>query len=263
MGASHSCDDNIYLITYNCQIKFFSSYKSNRLLNYINNFKNTNFILCLQGLYDYKTIKYLEDNIYYKNIQKINNVYENGLYIFCTFNIHNIEQHKYTLNKKYKNFIDDKKGFITFDIHINKNLVTIYNTELQNDISNNLLFNEIRIQQVSEILYYITNKSKNDTKKKRVNIIMGTMYMDSIKSNRLCDVISVLEKNTNSIITNIDDNSQDDYILFITEKKIDCDQIINFMKDEYGIFLVSVNIRSEMNFSKNLPCEIVLKVILK
>ena len=185
MGASHSCDDNIYLITYNCQIKFFSSYKSNRLLNYINNFKNNNFILCLQGLYDYKTIKYLEDNITSSKIQKINNIYENGLYIFCTYTVNNIEQHKYTLNDKYQNLIDSKKGFITFDININKNLVTIYNTELQNDISNNLLFDEIRLQQITEILYFITNRSKYDSKK-RINIIMGSIYMDNIKSNKLC-----------------------------------------------------------------------------
>ena len=203
MGASHSCDDNIYLITYNCQIKFFSSYKSNRLLNYINNFKNNNFILCLQGLYDYKTIKYLEDNITSGNIKKINNIYENGLYIFCTYSVTNIEQHKYSLNKKYKNLIDEKKGFITFDININRNLLTIYNTELQNDISNNLLFSEIRLEQITEILYFITNRSKNESKK-RINIIMGSLYMDNIRSNKLCDVINILERDSN-IITNIHD----------------------------------------------------------
>lgn len=261
MGASHSCDDNIYLITYNCQIKFFSSYKSNRLLNYINNFKNNNFILCLQGLYDYKTIKYLEDNITSKKIIKINNIYDNGLYIFCTYEVNNIEQHKYSLNEKYKNLIDIKKGFITFDININKNLVTIYNTELQNDISNNLLFNEIRLDQITEILYFITNRSKNDSEK-RINIIMGSMYMENIKSNKLCDVINILQKESN-IITNIDNNIQDDYILFLTEKDINCDQIINFMKQEYGILLMNVFIRKEMNFSKNLPCEIILKIIKK
>ena len=91
---------------------------------------------------------------------------------------------------------------------------------------------------------------------------MGSIYMDNIKSNKLCDVINILEKNSD-IITNIDDNIQDDYILFLTEKDINCDQIINYMKEEYGILLMNVIIRTEMNFSKNLPCEIILKIIKK
>ena len=84
-------DDQIYIITYNCQIKYFSNYKSNRLLNYILNYKDNNFILCIQGLYDDNTISYIENNIT-KNINIIKSNYKNGLIILCTYDIIHPEQ---------------------------------------------------------------------------------------------------------------------------------------------------------------------------
>lgn len=256
MQSNNKKKSNIYLITYNCHIKNFSNYKSNRLLNYILNYKNNNFVLCLQGLYDKKTIEYIEDNIKNQKINKIKSSYENGLYILCTYDITSIEQEKFLI-KDDIDIIDGKKGFITFNIGLNNNLVSIYNTELQNDISNNLLFNEIRLNQISQILLYITKKKITECHLK-LHIIMGSFYMENIKSNKLCDVMSLLE---NSLETNVDDNKKEDYILFFTEIKYDSNEIIKYMKEKYGIMLMDVIIRTDINISKNLPCELVLKII--
>ena len=65
LNSSKMIDTNTYLISYNCQINFFSNYKSNILLNYILNYKNKNFILCLQGLHNNKTFIYIKN--YFKN----------------------------------------------------------------------------------------------------------------------------------------------------------------------------------------------------
>ena len=257
MGINQSKNNNIYLITYNCQIKYFSNYKANRLLNYILNYKTADFILCIQGLYDKKTINYLKENI----VEKINIVeskYDNGLFVFSSYDITSIECYLFnTTNKQYVNIIDLTKGYISFNIGLNNNLIAIYNTELQNDISNNLLFNDIRLKQISEILLFITEQ-KICEKKQKLHIIMGSLYLNDIKSNRLCDIINLLNKN---IITNIDQNTKDDYILFFTEINYKTNDIIKYMHNNYGIELINAITRTEMNFAKNLPCEIILKII--
>jgi hypothetical protein len=256
MGVSHSKEHNIYLITYNCQIKYYSTFKSNRLLNYILNFKNNKFVFCIQGLYDKKTIEYLENNIN-EDLTKITSKYDNGLYIISNFDITSIQHYLFNHDHTMKDLIDIKKGFISFNVAINENLISIYNTELQSDISNNLLFNEIRLKQISEILLFITNRKINETHLK-LHIIMGTLYLDEIKSNKLYDVLNIFE---NNYISNIDDNKKDDYILFFSEIKYTSEEIINYMKEKFGIQLINVIIRNDMNFSKHLPCELIFKLI--
>ena len=192
MGVSHSKDDNIYLITYNCQIKYYSTFKSNRLLNYILNFKNNKFILCMQGLYDNKTIEYIENNVTNLGLTKIKSNNNNGLYIISNYDITSVQYYLFNQEHHMKDFVDLKRGFISFNVGINGNLISIYNTELQNDISNNLLFNDIRLDQISEILLFITNRKINETHLK-LHIIMGTLYLDEIKSNKLCDVMSIFQ----------------------------------------------------------------------
>lgn len=257
MGVSHSKENNIYLITYNCQIKYYSTFKSNRLLNYILNFKNNKFIFCLQGLYDTTTIKYLEDNVN-TDLTKIKSSHDNGLYIISNFDITSVQEYLFKHDNSLKDLVDIKRGFISFNVGINGNLISIYNTELQNDISNNLLFNEIRLKQISEILLFITNRKINETHLK-LHIIMGTLYLDEIKSNKLYDVLSIFQDN---YISNIDENKKDDYILFFSEIKYTSDEIIEYMKNKFGIHLVNIIIRKEMNFSKHLPCELVFKLII-
>ena len=63
-----------------------------------------------------------------------------------------------------------------------------------------------------------------------------------------------------NIVTNIDTNSREDYILFFTETNYKSNDIINYMHKKYNIDLLNIIIREEMNFSKNLPCEIILKI---
>ena len=256
MGVSHSKENNIYLITYNCQIKYYSTFKSNRLLNYILNFKNNKFIFCMQGLYDNKTIEYLENNVN-KDLTKIKSDYDNGLYIISNFDITSVQHYLFNHDHNMKDLVDIKRGFISFNVGINGNLISIYNTELQNDISNNLLFNEIRLKQISEILLFITKRKINETHLK-LHIIMGTLYLDDIKSNKLCDVLSIFE---NNYVSNIDDNKKDDFILFFSEIKYTSEEIIEYMKNKFGIQLENIVIRQDMNFSKHLPCELIFKLI--
>ena len=256
MGVSHSKEKNIYLITYNCQIKYYSTFKSNRLLNYILNFKDSKFIFCLQGLNDNQTIKYIENNLN-PSLTKIKSQYNNGLYIISNFDITSVQHFLFQYDTKTKDLIDINRGFISFNVGINGNLISIYNTELQNDISNNLLFNEIRLKQISEILLFINDRKINE-KHLKLHIIMGTLYLDDIKSNKLYDVLNIFEKN---YISNIDDNKKDDYILFFSEIKYTSEEIIEYMKLKFGIQLVNVIIRKDMNYSKHLPCELIFKLI--
>ena len=257
MGVSHSMNNNIYLVTYNCQIKYYSTYKSNRLLNYILNFKNEKFIFCMQGLYDNKTINYLEDNTKNLDLTKIKSNNNNGLFIISNFDITNIQHYLFNENHPKKDFIDLKRGFISFNVSINEKIISIYNTELQNDISNNLLFNDIRLDQISEILLHINNRKISESNLK-LHIITGTLYLDDIKSNKLCDVMSFFE---NNYISNIDENKKDDYIIFFSETEYSSDNIIEYMKSRFSIKLINVIIRKDMNFSKHLPCELVFKLI--
>lgn len=254
MGKNYSKMENsdIYIITYNCQIKYFSIYKSNRLLNYILNFKNNNFVLCLQGLYDKKTLTYIENNIKDTNIIKSH--YDNGLVVFLTYDV--IYPEHMLFKNIDKNIIKNNKGFTSFNIGISNNLISIYNTELQEDIHDNLCLNKIRLKQISEILLFIAQKKKDKIHLK-LHIIIGALYMNHIKSSKLHDVMSLFDKN---IITNIDTNIREDYIIFFTEISYNIDELIIYMYNTYKIKIMNVIIREEMNFSKNLPCEIILKI---
>ena len=257
MGAIHSKEErNIYLVTYNCQIKYYSTFKCNRLLNYILNFEKIKFIFCMQGLYDIETIKYLDNNLD-NSLTKIKSNNNNGLYVISNFDVTSIQHFIYSHDHSMKDLVDINRGFISFNVGINGNLISIYNTELQNDISNNLLFNEVRLKQISEILLFITKRKINETHLK-LHIIMGTLYLDEIKSNKLCDVISLFEEN---YISNLDENKKDDYILFFSEIKYTSEEIIEYMKKNFGIYLENIFIRNDMNFSKYLPCELVFKLI--
>ena len=128
MGVSHSKENNIYLITYNCQIKYYSTFKSNRLLNYILNFKNNKFIFCLQCLYDTTTIKYLEDNVN-TDLTKIKSSHDNGLYIISNFDITSVQEYlfKHDIRKK----LPFKKN--SFDLIIS--LGCLHNLNINNLIS--------------------------------------------------------------------------------------------------------------------------------
>lgn len=254
MGINYSRTDKdeIYIITYNCQIKYFSNYKSNRLLNYILNLKNNNFILCFQGLYDEKTLTYIEENI--KNINIIKPKHDNGLVVLSTYDI---KYPEYILFQKEKNnIIVTNKGFISFNIEINNNLISIYNTELQNDIHDNICLNNIRLKQIGEILLFIS-KRKKEREHIKLHVIVGALYMNYIKSKNLHDVMTIFNDN---IITNIDTNKRDDYIIFFTKINYNINELINYMYDIYKIKIMNIIIRNEMNFVSNLPCEIILKI---
>ena len=56
MGNSSSKKNNIInIITYNTKLLSFSPFKCEKIINYLVNQKDTNFIICLQGIYNIRT----------------------------------------------------------------------------------------------------------------------------------------------------------------------------------------------------------------
>lgn len=252
MGATYSKAKNINFITYNCQIRFFSIYKSNRLLNYILNLKENNVVICLQGLYDKKTIKYLESNLLNINFIKT----EKGLITLSSYDISNPVEIIFDIDESYKKMFNSNKGFLSVDISINNKLLSIYNIELQEEIDSNFSINEIRCNQIKQLLFYIFERKKIETENK-LHIILGALYLNKIEENNFFDLMDNFKKN---IITNIDNNTKEDFILLFTDSKKDSKYITKFMHDSYNIKVIDVDIRTEMNFSKNLPCELLFKI---
>ena len=50
------------------------------------------------------------------------------------------------------------------------------------------------------------------------------------------------------------------FIIFISNFKNDYKKLTEFIKKTYNLKILDVIVREEMNFSKNLPCELILKI---
>jgi len=230
------------------------------LLNYILNLKDNNFILCIQGLYDLKTISYIESNIE-KNINIIKNKNNNGLIVLCSFDVIYPIQKDFEINEKYNNIVSKNNGFLTFDVSINNKLVSIYNAELQSNINNVFNMNDLRKKQLNELILHIS-KLKKENKSSKLHIITGSLFMDKLKSEKLFDILKLINRN---IITNTDTESRDEYILIYHEccNLDNVSNIIKYIYDNYKMKVIDINVREEMNFSKNLPYEIIFEIMDK
>lgn len=252
MGNTINTDNNLNIITYNTKLDFYSKYKCNKLINYISNFKNKKTIICLQGLKNLDSKKYVIENIkkYYNTI--IPNILDNSCNLLF---ISNYE----TYNSFYKpysdknNLIDVKKGVLVTNLKINSKISSFYNTELQDNVLNAIDFENIRKKQIIELLN-IVKKNITFFKKKDhsgLHIILGSLYTDEIDNKNFVDIFNFYNKTIKK--------ENHDYILFFI-KKINITNLNEFIQKNLNIEIIDCSIRKELNYSSNLPLELILKI---
>jgi len=229
--------EEFIIVTYNCRLNYFSNYKCNRILNYLLNITKSNYyIICLQGMNDYKSNEYIFNHLNILIIPKLNK--DINLYLLTNLNIDTYKYYKFTLLPPYDYLSKGNKGFHYYTLSLFDYKINIYNTELYENINliNNDLLNEI-------VTFIISNNYLNN-----LHLIIGSLYCHKIKLKRLLDL--------NKKLTNIDTNEIDDNILFYISSKINNEYLTNFLKNDFNLKINEIIIRNEMNFSQNLPIEI-------
>ena len=73
---------------------------------------------------------------------------------------------------------------------INNKILSFYNTELQENIMNNVCLSKLRNKQMNYIIKLILNKIKNkNNSHSGLHIIIGSLYTDEIDNKNLLDII--------------------------------------------------------------------------
>ena len=246
--------NNIILITYNTKIDYYSKYKCNKIINYLSNYKDKNSIICLQGLNDAKSREDIMMKIspYFKenNIipSSINEVKNNGHMIMTNLQINNIESKEFDIDNNI--FEYNRKMVLITDIKILTNLITVYNTELYEDISNNVILGEYRKKQITQLINIIKDKMKKN-KNGGMHIVLGSFYTNKIDDEYLVDIVTHYNSELKS--------NGGDYVLFFMEKFDE--EVFAQLKKEFGVEIAKIFVRDELNYSDHSPIEVSLKFI--
>ena len=195
MGNSSSKkSDLINIITYNTKLLSFSPFKCEKIINYLVSQKDSNFIICLQGVYNKDSIEFINNNITKhfeidKTIPSIINECPSvlGLKIISSFPIYSFNYINFKDNNDILNIIDkNKKGILCSNIIIDNNIISIYNTNFQPDIKSILNCADIRNIQLDILIDFIKDNTKKLLEKNkdinfkvpRFNIVFGSFYFD-------------------------------------------------------------------------------------
>ena len=247
-SSSQLDNNNINIITYNTKLDFFSTYKCNKLVNYLSNLKRKKSIICLQGINNNKSMEYILENLkeFYQSEHVIPS---NNLIFISSFKIQNNEFKLFNSNK----ILNNKKGILMTDIKVNDSLITLYNTEFTENISEDIITTSIRKKQLKQSLDIIQNKiNKKDDSHSGLHILLGSLYLDEVDNKDLLDIIEFYKKELKA-------ENKDDYILFFIKKYSQIEDLKKFILEKYNIEIIDVYFREEVNYSKNLPLELIIK----
>jgi hypothetical protein len=132
----------------------------------------------------------------------------------------------------------------------NKINLNIYNTELIPNISDEFNTNEIRQNQVYELLRYICENKRD----KKFHLITGCFY----DSKNFKEMISLSD--INNIITNLKTGNQDNYIFIYSESLVkNLNKLNDYLKENFNIFIVKQNIYN-LEINDHCPFETILSI---
>ena len=264
MGTSQSISinsksNNVVIVTYNTKINYYSKYKCNKLINYLSNFKDKQIIICLQGIDDSRSKKEIINNLIpYFDINSVvpsDNTKMGGFIILTNFTINDTNYLEFDIDDNI--FENNKKGVLSVDLKVHDTLVTVYNTELYEDISNQVVLNTYREKQLEQLVSFIEKKRRQKLDKEvgehqMLDIILGSLYIDDIENENMYDIIKIYNDKI--------ENDKGDYILFFMKKG---DIVLSdYLKEHYSIEVIKVSLREEISYSDNLPFELILNFII-
>jgi len=236
---------DLHIITFNNNLSSYSSYNNNILYNFINNFKQKNCIICIQGL-RYDITEIIEnkdiDNYYYSK--------QLGLLIYSNLKLISNKIKIFDL-KKYKILNQNKYGFQILNLDFCNINLAVYNLELIPDIISSIDFDQLRQDQVVELIQYIC-KNKNY----KYNIVTGCFY--EYKNINFEELINIAQ--INNIITNLETGTQQSYIFLYSQKLANKISNLNkYLKDKLNIEVINHKIYN-LQISEHCPFETILRI---
>jgi len=240
MGLSNSKSSNfnkLHIVTFNATSNI-SNYNDNIITNFINNFKDKNVIITLQGI----------DDINFDI--NFNKFYSSELKLAILTNLDIIASKEIKFSQNYHNINTNIYGFQMLETKFKKINLNIYNTELIPDISEEFNTTEIRQNQVYELLKFICENKRD----KKFHLITGCFY-DTKKFKEMVSLSDI-----NNIITNLKTNSQDNYIFIYSENLINnLNRLNEYLKKHFNIHVIKQNIYN-LGINEHCPFETILSI---
>jgi len=240
MGLSNSKSSNfnkLHIVTFNATSNI-SNYNDNIITNFINNFKDKNVIITLQGI----------DDINFDI--NFNKFYSSELKLAILTNLDIIASKEIKFSQNYHNINTNIYGFQMLETKFKKINLNIYNTELIPDISEEFNTTEIRQNQVYELLKFICENKRD----KKFHLITGCFY-DTKKFKEMVSLSDI-----NNIITNLKTNSQDNYIFIYSENLINnLNRLNEYLKKYFNIHVIKQNIYN-LGINEHCPFETILSI---
>jgi len=232
--------NDLHIITYNYNNSNLQ-YSKNILNNFINKYDDNDNIICIQGLRDIDlnldNKKYFFVNelglLIITNLEIVKTQYS----VFNTIEYDNINSYKYGFQKLNLNYLN-----INF---------CIYNLELIPNSIDEFNLNEIRENEMIELITFICNNINED----KIHIVTGCFY-DMTKN---FDELINISKITN-IITNLKTCNQESYIFFYSSNLIkNIDNLNDYIFNKFNIEVISHKIYN-LNIGVHCPFETILRL---
>lgn len=241
MGLSSSKNVNkekLHIVTFNSTSNM-SNYNNNIVTNFVNNFIDKNVIVTLQGVD--ADIKFDE---------KFNYFYSKELKLCTLTNLNIITSYNMIYSQNYHSINTSCYGYQMIETKFNRINLNIYNTELIPNISDEFNTNDIRQNQVYELLRYICENKRD----KKFHLITGCFY----DSKNFKEMISLSD--INNIITNLKTGNQDNYIFIYSESLVkNLNKLNDYLKENFNIFIVKQNIYN-LGINDHCPFETILSI---
>ena len=177
-----------------------------------------------------------------------------GFIILTNFPINNTNYLEFDIDDNI--FENNKKGVLSVDIKVYNTLVTVHNTELYEDISNQVVLTAYREKQLKQLVDFIEEKRRKKTKDddseyQNLDIILGSLNVDDVVNDHMYDIVKIYNDKM--------DSDKGDYILFFIKKN---DIVLSeYLKENYKIEVIKISLREEISYSDNLPFELILNFI--
>ena len=232
--------NDLHIITYNYNNSNLQ-YNKNILNNFINKYDDDDNIICVQGLRDIDlnldNKKYFFVNelglLIITNLEIVKTQYS----VFNTIEYDNINSYKYGFQKLNLNYLN-----INF---------CIYNLELVPNSINEFDLNEIRENEMIELITFICNNINED----KIHIVTGCFYDMNKNFNELINISKIT-----NIITNLKTCNQESYIFFYSSNLIkNIDNLNDYIFNKFNIEVISHKIYN-LNIGVHCPFETILRL---
>ena len=231
--------NDLHIITYNYDNNN-SEYNKTILNNFINKYDDTDNIICIQGVRDIKL-----------NLDKKNFFYVDELGLLIITNLKILKTLYSVFNNEFNNINSYKYGFQKLNLKYLDVQFSIYNLELIPDSISELSLNNIRENEMIELISYICNNLNEE----KIHIVTGCFYDLKKDFKELINISKI-----NNIITNLKTCKQESYIFIYSSNLLKNSSNLNdYILKKFNIEIISHKIYN-LEIGDHCPFETILRL---